>query len=108
MEILNKPTSFNKLILQAYVHTEIRPDGNKGWIQAGQKNSLKGLKVLMNAKFSDGTIVLKDSTAYIKEDSLHTSVWAKDKRKCDTLSGEFILVTMNEVEYISPPEGGVA
>jgi len=105
---LNNPTSFNKLILQAYQHTEIRADGNKGWIQAGQKNSLKGLKVLVDAKLSDGITVLKDSTAYIKEDSLHTSVWAKDKRKCDTLPGEFILVTMNEVEYIDPPAGDAA
>lgn len=107
--ILSYPSSFNnKLILEAYTHTEIRPEGNKGWIVASQKNNLKGLKVLIQATLSDGTIVPVGSTAYLKEEFLHTSPAAKNKLKSDTLPGEFILVTMNEVEYISPPEGGAA
>jgi hypothetical protein len=106
---LSKASSFNnKLILEAYVHTEIRPDGNKGWITAGQKNSLKGLKVLLKAELPNGEIIPAGSRAWIKEDSLHTALWAKDIRKCDFITGEFILVTMNEVEFISPPEGGAA
>lgn len=106
---LTNPSSFNnKLILESYKHTEIRPEGNKGWIQAGQKNNLKGLKVLVQAILSDGTIVLPGSTAYLKEESLHSAQWAKNKLKCNTISQEFILVTMAEVEYVSPPEGSVA
>lgn len=106
---LNKTSSFNnKLILEAYTHTEIRPEGNKGWITVSQKNNLKGLKVLIQATLPDGTIVPAGSTAYLREDFLHTSPAAKNKLKSDTLPGEFILVTMNEVEYISPPEGGAA
>ena len=104
-----KPTSFNgKLILEAYTHTEIRSEGNKGWIQAAQKNNLKGLKVLVNAVLTDGTEIVAGSTAYIKEELLHTQPWAKNKMKSDTLPGEFILVTTNEVEYISPPSGSAA
>ncbi len=104
---LNKASSFNnKLILESYKHTEIRPEGNKGWVQAAQKNSLKGLKVLIQAVLSDGTIVLKNSTAFIKEESLYTCVWAKAKLKCDTIPVEFILVNMAEVEYIEPPREG--
>jgi len=105
---LSKPTSLNKLILEAYEHTEIRAEGKKGWIQASQKINLKGLKVMVDAKLSDGTTIMAGSTAFIKEESLHTQPWAKAKLKCDTLPGEFILVTMNEVEFISPPEGGAA
>ena len=106
---LNKTSSFNnKLILEAYTHTEIRPEGNRGWVQAAQKNNLKGLKVLVQANLPDGTVVPVGSTAYLREDFLHTSPAAKNKLKSDTLPGEFILVTMNEVEYISPPEGGAA
>ena len=106
---LTKSSSFNnKLILEAYTHTEIRPEGNKGWITVSQKNNLKGLKVLVQATLPDGTIVPAGSTAYLREDFLHTSPAAKNKLKSDTLPGEFILVTMNEVEYISPPEGGAA
>ncbi len=106
---LSSPSSFNnKLILEAYRHTEIRPEGNKGWVQAAQKNNLKGLKVLVQATLSDGTVVPAGSMAYIREESLHTQPWSKNKLKSDTLPGEFILVTMNEVEFISPPEGGAA
>jgi hypothetical protein len=102
-----KPTSFNnKLIVEAYQHTELRSEGNKGWIQVGQKNNLKGLKVLIQAHLLDGTVVLKGSTAFVKEESLHTAQWAKNKLKSDTLPGEFILVTMADVEYIVPPEEG--
>jgi len=104
---LTKPSSFNnKLILEAYKHTEIRPEGNKGCV--GQKNNLKGLKVLMQANLSDGTIVPAGSTAYLKEESLHTAPWAKNKLKSDTIKEEFILVTMGEVEYIEFPGGDAA
>ena len=105
----NKSSSFNnKLILEAYKHQEIRPEGNKGWVQASQKNNLKGLRVLIQATLSDGTVVPAGSMAYIREEFLHTSPAAKNKLKSDTLSGEFILVTMSEVEYLDPPEGGAA
>lgn len=106
---LSLPSSFNnKLILEAYQHTEIRPEGNKGWIQVSQKNNLKGLRVLVQATLLDGTIVPTGSIAYIREELLHTSPWAKNKLKSDTLKGEFILANMSDVEYISPPEGTVA
>ena len=106
---LVRATSFNnKLVVEAYTHTEIRPDGNKGWITASQKNNLKGLKVLVQANLPDGTVVPPGSTAFIKEEFLHTSPLAKNKLKCEFIPGEFILITMNEVEFISPPEGGAA
>jgi hypothetical protein len=104
---MKTPTSYNnKLIVEAYKHQEIRPEGNKGWIQAGQKNNLKGLQVLIQATLSNGDTIQPGSKVWIKEDFLHTQVWAKDVRKCETLPGEFILVSMNEVEFISPPEEG--
>jgi hypothetical protein len=106
---LSKASSFNnKLILEAYKHTEIRAESNKGWVQASQKNHLKGLKVLIQSVLSDGTIVPAGSTAFLKEELLHSAPFAKNKLKCDTIQGEFILVTMNEVEYLDPPEGGAA
>jgi hypothetical protein len=104
---LSKATSFNnKLVLEAYVHTEIRPEGNRGWIQASQKTNLKGLKVLVQAVLPDGTIVLKNSIAFIKEELLHSAPFAKNKLKCQTIPVEFILATMNDVEWIEPPEEG--
>ncbi len=107
---LTNSTSFNnKLVLEAYRHTELKAEAKSGWIaMADQKKNLKGLKVLVQATLPDGTLIPAGSTAFIKEESLHTQPFAKNKLKCETLPGEFILVTMNEVEFISPPEGGAA
>lgn len=108
MTLTNSSTFNNKLIVEAYKHAELKAEIKNGWAMASQKNNLKGLKVLIRAVLSDGTIVPAGSTAFIKEESLHTQVWAKNKIKSDTLPGEFILVTMNEVEYIDPPNGDAA
>jgi len=102
------PLSFNgKLILEAYKHTEVKAEIRSGWATTSQKNSLKGLKVLVDACIQD-KVILAGSTAYIKEELLHTQPWSKNKLKCDTLPGEFILVNINEVEFVSPPEGNAA
>lgn len=106
---LSSPSSFNnKLILEAYSQTEVKAEIRSGWATVSQKNNLKGLRVLVQATLNDGTFVPAGSTAYIKEEYLHTQPWAKNKLKCETLPGEFIIVTMNEVEYVAPPEGTVA
>jgi hypothetical protein len=107
--MLTKPSSFNnKLILEAYAHTDVKAEVKHGWATPNQKTVLKGLKLLVQMTLSDGTHIPAGSTAYLKEESLHTQQWAKNKLKSDTLPGEFILVTMNEVEYIVPPEDGAA
>ena len=107
--MLDKPTSFNgKLVLEAYTQTEIRSDTSRGWTGVVQKNNLKGLKVLVQADLPNGDFITAGSTAFIREELLMTQAWAKTKFKSDTLPGEFILVTMNEVEYISPPGGNAA
>ena len=97
--------SYNgKLVLEAYSHGEVKSEMNKGWVSVGQKNNLKGLKVLVGAKFSVGgeTVHVPTGTiAYIKEELLHTQQWAKNKLKSDTLPGEFILANINDVEYFS-------
>lgn len=102
--ILDQTNSFNgKIVVEAYKHTEIKAEIRSGWASPQQKNNLKGLRVLVQARLADGTVIPVNSTAYIKEELLHTQPWAKNKLKSDTLKEEFILVTMNEIEYISPP-----
>lgn len=107
--MLTNPTSFNgKLILEAYIHTEVKAEIRSGWATASQKNNLKGLKVLVQADFPDGTSVPAGSTAYLKEEYLHSQIWAKNKLKCDTIPGEFIVVSMNDIEFVVPPPMDVA
>jgi hypothetical protein len=107
--MLDKPNSFNnKLILEVYKHTQIQAENRSGWVTPGQKNNLKGLRVLITAILTDGMSVPVGSRAWIKEESLHTCQWAKNKLKSDTLDGEFIVVNMSDVEYVTPPDGEAA
>jgi hypothetical protein len=104
----NQPTSFDKLILEAYKRTEVKGEIRSGWISApDQKSQLKGLKVLMSAQFQDGRFIPAGSTAYLKEESLHNTL-GKNKFKSDTFPCEFIVVDLNNVEYIVPPSGDAA
>lgn len=103
--MLTEPNSFNgKIILEAYEQTEIKTEKHLGWITPGQKSNLKGLRVLVQATLQDGTVIPTGSTAYIKEETLHNQPWAKNRLKSDTLKGEFILATMNDIEYIFSPK----
>jgi len=106
---MDRAASFNgKLILEAYTQTEIKAEIRSGWATTSQKNNLKGLKLLVDSKDLNGKIIPAGSTAFIKEELLHTQPWAKAKFKCDTLTGEFIVCTLNEIEFISPPSGEAA
>lgn len=105
--MLNEPTSFNgKLIVEAYKQTEVKAEVKSGWATPNQKNGTKGLRLLVAARITDGLTVPINSTVHVKEEYLHSAIWAKNKLKSDSLSGEFIVVSLNDVEYISPPENG--
>lgn len=107
--MLSQPTSFNdKLVVENYVPTAIKSEIKHGFATASQKNALKGLKVLFMATLSNGETIQAGSTAYIKEETLHNRL-GKTKLTCDTVKGDFIVVTMGDVEFITPPiEGQLA
>ena len=100
---LDHTTSFNKIIVEAYQKEGLRSVVANGFAMIQQKVAVKGLKVLMDAKLSDGTFIRKGSTAYIKEETLHTAPWAQKILESDTL-GAFLPVDMTYVEFVSPPE----
>ena len=102
--MLDKPCSFNnKLITETYTAGEIRADSSSGWAKIDQKNNVKGLKLLVESKFLDGTVVPVGSLIYVREDALHTQAWAKKITKSDSLKQNFIVVNLADVEYIAPP-----
>lgn len=102
---LSQACSFNKLIVEAYQYKGLESEFKGGIARPVQKNNLKGLRVLIQANLADGTIVPVNSIAYIKEELLFSHPAMKNKLKCDTLSGEFIVVNLQDVEYIDPPHG---
>jgi hypothetical protein len=101
---LESARSFNnRLIVEAYKKEGLKSHVSNGFAMVQQKVAVKGLVVLLDAKLSDGTFVPKGSTAYIKEEILHTAPWAQKILESDTFPIPFIIVDMANVEYISPP-----
>jgi len=105
---LETSRSFNKLIVEAYRKEGLKTHVSNGFASIQQKVIVKGLIVLMDAKLSDGTFVPKGSTAYIKEETLHTAPWAQKILECDFLQGQFIIADMAHVEFLSPPTAPAA
>lgn len=106
---LTSPRSFNnRLIVQAYQKQGLQSSVSNGFAFVQQKVTVKGLTVLMDSQLSDGTFVPKGSTAYIKEELLHTAPWAQKILESDTLTTQFIIVDISNVEYITPPSGDAA
>jgi hypothetical protein len=110
---MSKGTSYNnRLIVEAYVTDKsLRANVSNGFAKIEQKVQLKGLKVLIDGFVTVGSaggsqmFISAGSTAYIKEELLHTQQWATKKFTCDTMPGvEFIVVDANHVEFITPPE----
>ena len=93
-----KITSLNGLfILKPYQQGQgIRTEMRGGLALPGQKLNLVALPILVNAKL-DSKEVKQGSLAYIPEDILMTSEWAKKLRKAEGIEGEFIVV---ESRYI--------
>lgn len=94
----------NRFVVEVYQKEALKSEIRNGLAMIGQKVSLKGLRILVDAKLNDGTLVPKGSSAWIKEETLHTAAWAKTPLQCDTLSSKFFIVDLAHVEFISPPE----
>lgn len=107
---LDGPRSFNnRIILEAYqTDRSLRGEVKNGFALVDQKVSLKGLRVLIPAKLTDGTLIPVGSIAYIKEEFLHNTSGINKRLKSDTLKEQFIIVDIANIEYIVPPEGNAA
>lgn len=104
VEFLNSSRSMNnRLIVEAYKKEGLKSSINNGFAMIAQKVSLKGLKVLMDAKLADGTFVPKGSTAYVKEETLHTQQWAQKALEVDTIPVPFLIIDLSYVEFVAPP-----
>lgn len=97
----------NRLILESYKEDRsIRANTNavKGFAMADQKIKCHGLLVLADAYISVGTetkFVPAGSHAYIKEELLAKQPWAQKVLKSDAVVGDFIIVDLMYVEFIS-------
>ena len=93
----------NKLILEVYKNDKIvKSEMRNGLAFIGQKRKVVPLKLLVNAKLNDGTIILKGSTAYIKEESLFSQAWAKINLESEILGDVYMPVDLSNVEFVMP------
>lgn len=101
---INRPTSLNnRLIVEMYKKEALRSKVVNGFASVDQKLTLKGLRVLADAQLDDNTLVKKGSTAYIKEEALHTQAWAQKALESDYFKEPFLIVDKIYVEFIKPP-----
>lgn len=98
------PYSLNsRLIVETYkADRTLKSVERNGFAMISQKVSVVGLKVLVTTKLSDGTYIHSGDKAYIREEYLHTSPWAKKVFESDAISEPFIIVDINNVEFIQP------
>lgn len=76
-----------------------------GFAFVKQKNTLAGLKLILEARLNDGSYIPAGSTIYIKEEFLMEHPWAKQIRKSNpTGNQEFILVELKNVVMIDTNE----
>jgi hypothetical protein len=61
----------NCLVVEQYVKQEVKSQLVGGFAQMSHKIGLKPLKVLVDAKLADGTLVPAGSVAYVREEYLH-------------------------------------
>lgn len=102
-ESIGKASLNNRLILSVHkTDGAIKSSERNGLAFIQQKVAVVGLKVLMNAHLSDGSIIPEGSTAHIKEELLQTQPWAKKILESEALSEKFIIVDLNNVEFVTP------
>lgn len=101
---LSSPRSMNnRLVVEAYKKEGLKATVSNGFAMVAQKVTVKGLSVLMDARLADGTFVPAGSTAYIREEYLHTAPWAQKTLECPMFPSNFMIVDLSNVEFIAPP-----
>jgi len=95
----------NRLILEEYVKEGLKSKVMGGIATPGQRDGIKKLKVLVSTRLVDGRDIPAGSYAYVREEALHTQAWSSKFFTCDGISGKFMIVGLEWVEFIETPPG---
>lgn len=93
----------NRIIVEQYIKEGLKAKIQGGIATPGQRDGLKGLRVLVDAFLSNGTTVTKvpkGATVYIREEVLHSHPWASKPLTSDKIEGKFLIVELSYVEFI--------
>jgi hypothetical protein len=95
----------NRLVTEAYVKEGLKARIQGGIATPGQRDAVKGLRVLMSTTLSDGRHIPVGSMAYVREEVLHSHPFASKPLTCDTIPGKFLLVDLQFIEWIDTMDG---
>lgn len=94
----------NRFVLEPYITDKaLRANVSNGFARVDQKVKVIGLTLLAEARIVVGTtvhIVPKGMKAYIREEYLHNSEWAKKILESPAVEGKFLIVDMHHVEFV--------
>ncbi len=95
----------NRFILESYKEDRsIKATINSGFAMIAQKIAVKGLKLLVDTKTSNGDMFFAGSTAYIREAFLQSNPMAKQVFTSEDIDGEFIIIDAQHVEFVKQQE----
>lgn len=94
----------NRIVLEQYIKEGLKAVRTGGIATPGQRDGVKGLKVLIGTTLPNGERIPVGSIAYIREEVLHTHQWASKPLTCDTLPCKFLVVELTYIEFIETPE----
>lgn len=90
----------NRLLLEEYVKKGLESKVVGGIATPGQRDGIKKLKILAGTRLADGRDIPAGSYAYLREEALHTQAWSSKLFTCEGITGKFILVDLQWVEFI--------
>lgn len=96
--------SKERFILEPYkTDKSLKAENKNGFATIAQKNNLFGLKVLVATSYA-GKDVPAGSTAFIREEMLHTHPWGTKTLKAEGIEGAFIIVEPSFIEFVETAE----
>jgi len=88
-----------RLILEVYKKQALKSEIRGGIAFVGQKVRVEGLRLLMDAKLSDGTIIPAGSKAFIREEVLHNLPNINKPLESSATSEPFLVVDAMNVDF---------
>jgi hypothetical protein len=89
----------NRLIVEPYIKGALESKVQNGIATPGQKDGVKGLKVLVNFQLPNSQWLKAGSTVYIREEVLNQP-WASKLLTSPAIEGRFMIVELTYVEFM--------
>jgi hypothetical protein len=93
----------NRFIVEQYVKSGLIAKISGGIATPGQRDGLKGLKVLVDATVSSPNFYQRipaGSIVYIKEEALHSHPAFSKPLTADGIEGKFLIVDLSFIEFV--------